>query len=96
MTIGQYDYDLKAPNPDFLTLAKCRQDVCENLNLDIKQVELSMGMSSDFEHAVSMSLKNLKKKLIFYWCFLITFYWVYPILMNLLLIESWCLSCGPI
>lgn len=56
MTIGQYDYDHKAPNPDFLTLAKCRQEVCEKLSLDIKQVELSMGMSSDFEHAVSISI----------------------------------------
>lgn len=55
MTIGQYDYDMsQGPNPDFLTLAKCRQEVCEKLNLDINNVELSMGMSSDFEHAVSL------------------------------------------
>lgn len=60
MTIGQYDYDLKAPNPDFLTLAKCRQDVCENLNLDIKQVELSMGMSSDFEHAIELGATSVR------------------------------------
>lgn len=54
MTIGQYDYDItKGPNPDFLCLIKCRQEVCEKLNLDIKDVELSMGMSSDFAHAVS-------------------------------------------
>lgn len=55
MTIGQYDYDTtKGPNPDFLTLVKCRQEVCENLKLDINEVELSMGMSTDFEHAVSL------------------------------------------
>lgn len=53
MTIGQYDYDTTlGPNPDFLKLAKCRQEVCEKLNLDINNVELSMGMSTDFEHAV--------------------------------------------
>ncbi|KAF9814369.1 hypothetical protein SFRURICE_014118, partial [Spodoptera frugiperda] len=52
MTIGQYDYDMSlGPNPDFLTLSKCRQEVCENLKLDINKVELSMGMSTDYEHA---------------------------------------------
>lgn len=54
MTIGQYDYDVSlGPNPDFITLSKCRQEVCEKLNLDINKVELSMGMSTDYEHAVS-------------------------------------------
>lgn len=54
MTIGQYDYDMSlGPNPDFLTLSKCRQEVCENLKLDINKVELSMGMSTDYEHAVN-------------------------------------------
>lgn len=60
MTIGQYNYDLsKGPNPDFLTLAKCRKEVCEKLNLDINEVELSMGMSSDFEHAVCLFFRIL-------------------------------------
>lgn len=57
MTIGQYDYDMsKGPNPDFKTLAKCREEVCEKLNLDINNVELSMGMSTDYEHAVSKKI----------------------------------------
>ena len=57
MTIGQYDYDASIrPNPDFVTLSKCRQEVCENLKLDINEVELSMGMSADYEHAVSIFL----------------------------------------
>lgn len=56
MTIGQYDYDLTlGPNPDFATLAKCRIEVCEQLKLDINKVELSMGMSTDFGHAVSIN-----------------------------------------
>ncbi|XP_026754086.2 pyridoxal phosphate homeostasis protein [Galleria mellonella] len=61
MTIGQYDYDVsKGPNPDFLTLSKCRQELCENLNLDINKVELSMGMSSDFEHAIELGATTVR------------------------------------
>lgn len=33
-------------------LAKCRDDVCEALDLKHADVELSMGMSGDFEEAV--------------------------------------------
>lgn len=55
MTIGQYGYDvLKGPNPDFRSLIECRKNVCHELGLDMKNVQLSMGMSSDFEHAVSI------------------------------------------
>lgn len=58
MTIGQYGYDAtQGPNPDFVMLAKCRQEVCEKLNIDVENVELSMGMSTDFEHAVSIIYK---------------------------------------
>lgn len=34
-------------------LARCREEVCEALNLKQEDVELSMGMSGDFEEAVS-------------------------------------------
>lgn len=55
MTIGQYGYDVSnGPNPDFLCLKKCRDDVCKELGLDSKNVELSMGMSTDYEHAVTI------------------------------------------
>lgn len=30
-----------------------RQEVCDSLQIPQEQVELSMGMSTDFEHAVS-------------------------------------------
>jgi uncharacterized pyridoxal phosphate-containing UPF0001 family protein len=33
-------------------LVSCRKNVCQKLGLDANQVELSMGMSDDFEHAV--------------------------------------------
>nr|XP_049705149.1 pyridoxal phosphate homeostasis protein [Helicoverpa armigera] len=61
MTIGMYDrYDNETANPDFLCLAKCRQEVCENLNLDINNVELSMGMSGDFEQAIELGATTVR------------------------------------
>ncbi|KAM3958052.1 pyridoxal phosphate homeostasis protein [Aphomia sociella] len=61
MTIGQYDYDVsKGANPDFLTLSKCRQELCDKLNLDINKVELSMGMSTDFEHAIELGATTVR------------------------------------
>lgn len=35
-------------------LLSLRQEVCEKLNLPLDKVELSMGMSTDFQHAVSV------------------------------------------
>ena len=59
MTIGQYGYDVsKGLNPDFLTLKESKAKLCEDLGLDAKEVELSMGMSTDFEHAVSLEIMN--------------------------------------
>lgn len=53
MTIGMFGYDLtKGPNPDFLCLKECRNKVSKELNIDPTKIELSMGMSNDFEHAV--------------------------------------------
>lgn len=61
MTIGEYGYDIsKGPNPDFLTLKKCREDVSKNLNMDWKDIELSMGMSNDYEHAVELGSTNVR------------------------------------
>lgn len=53
MTIGMYGYDVtKRPNPDFLCLKECREEVSKELGIDSKKIELSMGMSSDYEQAV--------------------------------------------
>ncbi|XP_068625591.1 pyridoxal phosphate homeostasis protein [Battus philenor] len=61
MTIGQYDYDMsKGPNPDFITLAKCREEACQKLNLDINNVELSMGMSTDYTHAIELGATTVR------------------------------------
>lgn len=35
-----------------------RQEVCDALKLPQEEVELSMGMSTDFEHAVSASINQ--------------------------------------
>uniref|UniRef100_A0A8C9VHV3 Pyridoxal phosphate homeostasis protein n=1 Tax=Scleropages formosus TaxID=113540 RepID=A0A8C9VHV3_SCLFO len=61
MTIGRYGYDLsQGPNPDFQMLLSCRQEVCDNLQLPIEEVELSMGMSTDFEHAIEVGSTNVR------------------------------------
>eukprot|EP00124_Ichthyophonus_hoferi_P003349 Ihof_evm1s285 gene=Ihof_evmTU1s285 len=52
MTIGLLGRDpMEKPNPDFKELADVRKMVCEHLGLKEVDVELSMGMSNDFEHA---------------------------------------------
>lgn len=58
----------------FQTLIDCRKNVCDNLKLNPYQVELSMGMSNDFEHAVSKYFVNFydKKNSIYYYHFYCT------------------------
>ncbi|KAF7273194.1 hypothetical protein GWI33_014085 [Rhynchophorus ferrugineus] len=61
MTIGMFGYDLsKGPNPDFLTLRKCKEDLCTELGLNKSEVQLSMGMSNDFEHAIELGSTNVR------------------------------------
>ncbi|KAM4675005.1 pyridoxal phosphate homeostasis protein [Discoglossus pictus] len=61
MTIGSFDHDLKdGPNPDFQLLLAQRQEVCSKLGLQVDSVELSMGMSMDFEHAIEVGSTNIR------------------------------------
>ncbi|XP_013782189.1 pyridoxal phosphate homeostasis protein-like [Limulus polyphemus] len=61
MTIGAFDHDVSSgPNPDFQRLVKCKQDTCSHLGLDVNKVELSMGMSGDFEHAIEVGSTNVR------------------------------------
>ena len=64
MTIGSLDASLNSSNknPDFEALVQCRENICKKFNIDLKQVELSMGMSHDYEQAVSVCVSILKKK----------------------------------
>lgn len=55
MTIGAYGYDVSlGPNPDYVRLLQVRDSVCHQLNLPKLQVDLSMGMSCDYEHAIKL------------------------------------------
>jgi len=61
MTIGRYGYDIsEGPNPDFQMLLSRRQEVCETLKLPVEEVELSMGMSNDFEHAIEVGATSVR------------------------------------
>ena len=43
-------------------LSECREKVCEALGLKAEDVELSMGMSGDFEQAVSDTSHNVESR----------------------------------
>lgn len=43
-----------------MKLLKCRERLCEELKLDKKNVEISMGMSADFEHAIELGSTNVR------------------------------------
>ncbi|XP_038070891.1 pyridoxal phosphate homeostasis protein-like [Patiria miniata] len=61
MTIGAFDHDLsKGPNPDFQTLIQCREAICSKFGLAKEAIELSMGMSNDFEHAIEVGSTNIR------------------------------------
>ncbi|NXA41710.1 PLPHP protein, partial [Eudromia elegans] len=61
MTIGSIGHDLsKGPNPDFQVLLSLRREVCEKLKLPLEKVELSMGMSTDFQHAIEVGSTNVR------------------------------------
>lgn len=58
MTIGMPDYTSRPEN--FSMLEKCREDVCQALGLSVEEIELSMGMSGDFEQAIQMGSTNVR------------------------------------
>lgn len=58
MTIGQPDYSSKPEN--FACLLQCRAEVATELGIAADQLELSMGMSGDFEQAIEMGSTNVR------------------------------------
>lgn len=64
MTIGNLGNSLAASkegaNPDFETLADVRRKVSEATNINETEIELSMGMSNDFEEAIKMGSTNVR------------------------------------
>eukprot|EP00929_Paragymnodinium_shiwhaense_P000154 TRINITY_DN100397_c0_g1_i1.p1 TRINITY_DN100397_c0_g1~~TRINITY_DN100397_c0_g1_i1.p1 ORF type:complete len:288 (-),score=66.49 TRINITY_DN100397_c0_g1_i1:170-961(-) len=51
MTIGAPDYS-GCRTEDFETLMKCREEAAALLSVDVGALELSMGMSADYENAI--------------------------------------------
>lgn len=61
MTIGSFGHDLsQGPNPDFQVLLSLREELCKKLGAPPEQVELSMGMSMDFQHAIEVGSTNVR------------------------------------
>lgn len=55
MTIGKLDgWDEPGPNKDFLKLYEVRDLLAKHISTDQRGLELSMGMSSDFEEAIEL------------------------------------------
>lgn len=61
MMVGRIGHDYSTgPNPDFERLVLVREAVCEQLGLEKQQVELSMGMSGDYDHAIAAGSTNVR------------------------------------
>jgi pyridoxal phosphate enzyme (YggS family) len=57
MTIGAFDRDPNLTNPDFIKLMECAKAVEVALK---RPIEVSMGMSNDFEQAIEMGSTNVR------------------------------------
>ncbi|EDV20116.1 uncharacterized protein TRIADDRAFT_61518 [Trichoplax adhaerens] len=60
MTIGQLGRHDADSNPDFRLLSECRKTVSDKMGIPIDALELSMGMSQDFEHAIEMGSTSVR------------------------------------
>ncbi|CAF2398550.1 unnamed protein product [Rotaria sp. Silwood2] len=54
MTIGSLNNVQTENDQDFQVLFKCREELCAKYNYDLNAIELSMGMSHDYERAIEM------------------------------------------
>jgi hypothetical protein len=59
MTIGAPDYS-GCRTEDFETLHRCRCEVAEALGLEVAKLDLSMGMSSDYETAIQQGSTSVR------------------------------------
>lgn len=62
MTIGSVNESLNSDgvNQDFLNLIDCRNKLASEFGFDANKLELSMGMSSDFETAIQMGSTSVR------------------------------------
>ncbi|EDV93220.1 GH18384 [Drosophila grimshawi] len=55
MTIGAYGFDYSnGPNPDFVSLMAVHADICQANALPAEALQVSMGMSNDYDRAIEM------------------------------------------
>jgi hypothetical protein len=62
MTIGSVNESLNSQglNQDFLNLIDSQKSLINEFNLDENKLELSMGMSQDFEKAIQMGSTSVR------------------------------------
>jgi len=60
MCIGMNNRMDDGPNPDFVNLSNIRARVAERLNVSANTLELSMGMSADFEEAIKLGSTSVR------------------------------------
>eukprot|EP01023_Acetabularia_acetabulum_P013730 TRINITY_DN1663_c0_g1_i4.p2 TRINITY_DN1663_c0_g1~~TRINITY_DN1663_c0_g1_i4.p2 ORF type:complete len:282 (-),score=33.26 TRINITY_DN1663_c0_g1_i4:55-900(-) len=58
MTIGRPDYTSQPQ--DFECLKECRCKIADVMGVQVEELELSMGMSGDFEQAIEMGSTNVR------------------------------------
>lgn len=62
MTIGSFDHSVEkdGDNPDFLILKDAHSIICKKFQILPAALDLSMGMSHDFEHAIELGATNVR------------------------------------
>ncbi|KAK6027988.1 pyridoxal phosphate enzyme, YggS family, partial [Ostertagia ostertagi] len=60
MTIGSFDHSHVVPNPDFDRLYQVREAWAKRVSRSPDEVELSMGMSDDFETAIAQGSTSVR------------------------------------
>lgn len=62
MTIGDIarSKESEVPNEDFILLSRTRDEVSKSLGRETNTLELSMGMSEDYEQGIKLGATNVR------------------------------------
>jgi uncharacterized pyridoxal phosphate-containing UPF0001 family protein len=62
MTIGDIgrSKESEVPNEDFILLSRTRDEVAKSLGRETNTLELSMGMSEDYEQGIKLGATNVR------------------------------------
>lgn len=62
MTIGDIarSKESEVPNEDFILLSKTRDEIAKSLGRETNTLELSMGMSEDYEQGIKLGATNVR------------------------------------